>query len=135
MAENELKVTSIEELLKSGANGELIELPSFSEGTKFIAKLRRPSLLAMVKAGKVPNELLVEANKLFTNGAQGVSRDVLNPDMMNNMCDLLDIICEESFVEPKFSDLVKAGIELTDAQRLAVFSYTQGGVESLKSFR
>ena len=90
--ENELKVTSIEELLKMGACGELVELPSFSENSKFIAKLRKPSLLGIVKSGKVPNELLVEANKLFANGAQGITRDTLNPEMMSNMCDLLDIV-------------------------------------------
>lgn len=132
---DELKVTSIEELLKMGACGELVELPPFAENSKFIAKLRKPSLLGIVKAGKVPNELLVEANKLFANGAQGITRDTLNPEMMNNMCDLLDIVCEEAFVEPKFEELKNAGIELTDSQRLAVFSYTQSGVESLKSFR
>lgn len=133
--ENELKVTSIEELLKMGACGELVELPPFAENSKFVAKLRKPSLLGIVKSGKVPNELLVEANKLFANGAQGLTRDTLNPEMMNNMCDLLDIVCEEAFVEPKFEELKNAGIELTDSQRLAVFSYTQSGVESLKSFR
>lgn len=132
---DELKVTSIEELLKMGACGELVELPSFAENSKFVAKLRKPSLLGIVKSGKVPNELLVEANKLFANGAQGITRDTLNPEMMSNMCDLLDIVCEEAFVEPKFEDLKNAGIELTDSQRLAVFSYTQSGVESLKSFR
>ena len=132
---DELKVTSIEELLKMGACGELVELPPFAENSKFIAKLRKPSLLGIVKSGKVPNELLVEANKLFANGAQGITRDTLNPEMMSNMCDLLDIVCEEAFVEPKFEELKNAGIELTDSQRLAVFSYTQSGVESLKSFR
>lgn len=131
----ELKVTSIKELLEAGAGGELVNLPPFVEGKPFVAKLRKPSLLAMVKNGSIPNELLVEANKLFAKGAQGVASDTLNPEMMNNMFALLDIICEEAFVEPKYKAIKDAGIQLTDAQQLAIFDYTQNGVRQLNSFR
>ena len=131
----ELKVTSIQELLEAGASGELVNLPPFVEGKPFVAKLRKPSLLAMVKAGKIPNDLLIEANKLFAKGAQGVAADTLNPEMMNNMFDLLDVICEESFVEPTFREIKNAGIQLTDAQQLAIFDYTQNGIRQLNSFR
>ena len=47
-----LKLTSIEEL-KKYANGTVVELPSFSEGQPFVARLKRPSLLSMVKQGKI----------------------------------------------------------------------------------
>ena len=133
---SELKVTSIEELKKM-AKGEVVELPGFTDGTTFVARLKRPSMLAMAKTGKIPNNLLGSANKLFV----GVS-NVLNPnnskasnDALTELFDIIEIICEECFVEPTYKDLKDNGIELTDQQKLAVFTYTQRGVKSLESFR
>ena len=91
----------------------------------------------MAKTGKIPNNLLGSANKLFV----GVS-NVLNPnnskasnDALTELFDIIEIICEECFVEPTYKDLKDNGIELTDQQKLAVFTYTQRGVKSLESFR
>ena len=56
-----LNVTSIEELVKA-SQGTLVELPPFAEGTRFVARLKRPSMLAMIKGGKIPNSLLLAAN-------------------------------------------------------------------------
>lgn len=138
MSENmktELVVTNIEELKKQ-MQGELVELPGFAEGYKFVARLKRPSMLSMVKKGKIPNELLVEANKLFSNGpSKTAALNQLDSKMMNNMFDIIELICNESFVEPSYKVLKENGIELTDEQQLAIFSYTQRGIESLKSFR
>lgn len=126
------QVTSLEQLL-SYQNGEVIELPPFSIGQPFIARLRRPSLLKMVKDGKIPNSLLVSANQLFSKGANGF--DEKNQNMMKEMFEILDLICEASFVEPSFSKMKEAGITLTDEQYMFVFSYAQGGVKDLESFR
>ena len=134
MSEN-LKVTPISELLKS-TKGELVELPPFTEDVPFVARLKKPSILAMSKAGKIPNTLLTQANELFTNGIGGAARkNADDTEMMEDLLVILDILCEESFVEPKFSELKENGIELTDEQYLAVFSYTQNGVKSLENFR
>ncbi len=129
-----LNVTSIEELLKS-KQGEIVELPPFSDDVPFVARLKRPSMMAMVKTGKIPNELLVEANKLFAGGASAVVANSIDKDMMNNLFSILETICRESFVEPTYEQLVQNGIELTDEQQLFVFSYTQRGIDTLKSFR
>ena len=129
------KVISIDELKKL-AEGEIVELPSFTGEERINVKLRRPSMLFLVKSGKIPNDLLVEANKLFTQGTGGViTKGIDNPDMLVNMTNLLECICEEAFVEPKYSQIREAGIQLTDSQMLAVFEYTQNGVANLKSFR
>ena len=72
---NENKVTSIEEL-KKVAFGEVVELPSFVQGVPFYARLKRPSMLAMTKSGRIPNELLVEANKLFVMEQQVLQRKI-----------------------------------------------------------
>ena len=134
MSEN-LKVTSIEEL-KKVALGELVELPGFTKDSSFVARLKRPSMLAMTKSGKIPNELLVEANKLFVSGTAAVAtQNQMDEKMMNDLFSILEIICKESFVEPSYEELRKAGIELTDEQQMFVFAYAQRGVDALKSFR
>lgn len=138
MEENEtkvLKVTSIEELKKS-LGGELIELPGFIEDIPFVARLKKPSILALTKAKKIPNSLLTEANKLFSGGVGKVANTgVENEETLEDIMQLMEIICEAAFVEPKYKDLKDNGIELTDEQIMAVFSYTQRGVKSLENFR
>lgn len=130
---SELKVTSLSEV-KAVACGALVELPPFAEGTHFVARLRRPSMLTLAKSGKIPNELLISANSLFEDGAAGAF-DSMNKDMLTKCFDLFDIICEASFVEPTYRQLKEAGIELTDEQYMFVFGYAQNGVRQLESFR
>lgn len=131
----EKRVCTLEDL-KKAFGGEIIDLPGFSsEMPVFTVRLRRPSLMAMVKNGKIPNDLLTEANTLFTRGAAGsMNSNIDNPDAMKNMFDILDALCEAAFVEPTYKDIKSIGVELTDEQYLAVFNYTQNGVDSLKQF-
>ena len=132
---DERKIVSIAEL-KELSSGEIVELPSYNEGQVIYVKLRRPSLLQMVKAGKIPNELLADANILFANGANGVvNKAIKDEDTLVRLLNVVECICEESFVEPTYKEIKDAGITLTDSQLLAVFAYTQNGVESLKNFR
>lgn len=134
MEENMLKVTSIEDL-KRISEGELVQLPNFSENVPFVVRLKRPSMLALIKTGKIPNELLDEANGLFTNGVSKTINSSLDKEVMIKMFDLFETICEESLVEPSYRSLKEAGITLTDEQQMAIFSYTQSGVRALKPFR
>lgn len=130
-----VKVTSIEELKKM-ANGEVVELPGFTDGTTFNARLKRPSMLALAKLGKIPNNLLGAANKLFVGvGSVLQNNGKGNDDALTELFDIIEVICEESFVEPTYKQLKDNGIELTDQQKLAVFTYTQRGVKSLENFR
>lgn len=133
--EKTLKITSIEDLL-TVANGEIVELPPFDNEHPFVARMKRPSLLAMAKTGKIPNSLLKQANELFTNGAGGALRNSQGNEMaMSEVFEIMDVICEEAFVEPKYQDIKDAGIELTDEQILFVFTYTQRGLDALEPFR
>lgn len=127
-----LQITSIDEL-KSYANGTVVELPSFSEGQPFVARLKRPSLLGMVKQGKIPNTLLVRANELFVQAGAGF--DVEEENMMEQMFDVLDLMAGETFVEPTYKEIKEAGIKLTDEQLMFIFNYAQQGVRALESFR
>lgn len=131
------QVISIEELKKL-AEGEIVELPSFKGDERIKVRLRRPSMLFMIKSGKIPNDLLVEANKLFTQGTGGLAtnqKDLNDPTTLVKTTELLECVCEEAFVEPTYKQICDAGIKLTDSQLLAVFEYTQNGVANLKSFR
>lgn len=126
----ELSITSLEEL-KQYSSGKVVVLPNFAEGQPFVAKLKRPSLLAMIKAGKIPNSLLKSANELFANG----NIDTNNEEALGDVFGVIDIICEATFVEPKYSEIKEAGVELTDDQYMFIFNYTQNGVKALESFR
>lgn len=131
----DLKITSFEDLV-AAAQGEVVELPPFAEGHPFVARLKRPSMLEMVKSGTIPNELLVEANKLFAKGAGKVAiENQTNPSMMKDMFIIMDEMCKASFVEPTYEEIKKSGVQLTDEQQMFVFSYSQSGVKALKSFR
>lgn len=132
---SELKVTPIEELIKA-SSGELVELPEFANGIPFVARLRRPSMLSLAKNGKIPNSLLTKANELFSTGVPGVARKGMEDEnMMDELFSVIEVICEASFVEPTYNELKENGIELTDDQLMAVFTYTQNGVKSLENFR
>ena len=133
--QNELKVTSIDELMDY-AKGEVVELPSFDEKHPFVARIKRPSIMAMAKSGRIPNSLLDSANELFAQGpAVTANKKIKDMNMMKDMIDVLDVICEEAFVEPSYNEIKNAGVTLTDDQYLFIFDYTQRGVKALESFR
>jgi len=128
-----VKVTSIEELKKYN-KGEIIKLPDFAEGQPFYARIRRPSMLTMAKKGQIPNSLLESAGNLFVNGNVNQTNKI-NSETLEKMFDVIDLICEASFVEPTYKELQDNGIELTDDQMSFIFNYSQMGVKSLESFR
>lgn len=130
--EKELKVTPLADLIKY-KNGQVVELPPFAEGQPFIARLRRPSLMGLVKSGKIPNSLMKQATALFAKGGQSLSG--LNANTMTDMLDIIDIVIDEAMIEPKYSELKENDIKLGDDQMMAIFSYTQQGVDYLKQFR
>lgn len=128
--QNGLSVTPIEDLVKA-SRGTLIELPPFAEGMPFVARLKRPSMLALVRAGKIPNALISTANELFAKGGFDTDDD----RALSNLFDVLDAVCEACFVEPTYSQLKEAGVTLTDDQLMFIFNYTQRGVTALGGFR
>lgn len=132
--ENELKITSLSEL-KEVAMGEIVELPAFDEKHPFVARLKRPSMLEMAKSGNIPNSLLVQANGLFVNGPSTMVNNRTDEGMMKDMFDILDSLCEMSFVEPTYKELKDANIKLTDEQYMFIFNYSQRGVKALDNFR
>lgn len=127
-----MKVTSIDEL-KLMANGEIVKLPSFINGKDFYARLKRPSMMKLVQSGKIPNRLLRAANTLF-NGEVSTELDT-DDEFMKDLFDVIDVLADSVFVEPSWSEIKEAGIELTDEQYMFIFNYSQKGVEQLEPFR
>lgn len=124
-------ITSIAQLSEY-AKGQVVRLPDFAPDQPFVARLKRPSIMVLAKSGKIPNSLLETASSLF-NGKSKVANDSNNT--MDDMYGVLEIIAEASLVSPTMAEIKSAGIELTDEQLIAIFNYSQQGVEGLKSFR
>lgn len=122
-------VTSLSDLQRY-ALGELVELPGFVANEPFRVRLRRPSLMVLAKSGKIPNSLLSAANQLFT-GKENSS----DPVDFSETTRVMELICEASMVDPTYSQLQEVGLDLTDQQMVAIFGYSQRGLEALSSFR
>lgn len=127
---NELKITSLEDI-KKAAEGEVVELPPFTENIPFVARLKRPSMLSLAKSGKIPNSLLGTAQALFEGNISKKSKDNGIADVL----EILEIMAEAALVEPTYDDIKNAGLELADDQLTAIFNYTQEGVAALNLFR
>lgn len=123
-----VKVTNIEQLKKM-AQGEVVELPGWTQDEPFYARLSRPSLQKMVAKGEIPNELLGVATDLFYQKKTDKKID------MKKLTSLQYKIVDVAMLEPTLEDVEKAGIELTDLQMIEIFNYTQQGVRALSSFR
>ena len=103
-----VKVTSIDEL-KVMSQGELVELPPFIAGQKFVARLRRPSMMGLIQKGKIPNNLLRAANSLFTNKVEEEAD--LDDAFLKDVLGIIDILADASFIEPTWTEIKEAGIE------------------------
>ena len=123
-------ITSFEDL-QNYAQGQVVTLPPFAEGQPFVARLRRPSMMALVKSGKIPNTLLKTANSLFLKS----SVDDKDDGALDSLWGVLDTLCEAALLEPTYAQVKEAGLSLTDDQMMFIFNYTQQGVKALESFR
>ena len=132
MENNTLKVTSLTDL-QGYKEGKVVQLPDFAEGQPLIARVRRPSMLVLAKSGKIPNSLMSAASELFTKG--GSDMDIDNPKLLSDMYDVCHLIAESTLIEPTLADIEGVGLTLTDDQLMAIFNYSQVGVQALDSFR
>lgn len=121
--------------IASYKEGVVVELPPFADGQPFVARMIRPSMLALVKSGKIPNSLLNQATSLFANGAGALNGSGKNSTNVNELFDVIDVIVESALLEPTLKDIRSVGMELSDDQLMAIFSYTQKGIKALEPFR
>lgn len=126
------EVTKIADILK-WSNGEIVEIPGWKSDEPVYFRLSRPSMLALAKAGRIPNSLLARASELFSRGSG--TFDSNDTEMLSESYDVLRAIADASMLEPKLSELDTNGVSLTDEQLIAIFNYSQNGVNKLSQFR
>lgn len=127
-----MKITTFSDL-QSYAQGTVVRFPDFGDGQPFVARVRRPSMLVLAKQGKIPNSLLTAAGELFSKGSEAMDSD--NENMLSDMYNIMEIIATAALMQPTMEEIKSAGIQLSDDQMMAIFSYTQTGVKALESFR
>lgn len=111
----------------------IIPIPGFDAGETFEIKVKKLSIVGLMSSGKIPNSLMQVVKDAFTGiKSAGVEADESAiMDKAGDIGKLLDIVCAEAMLEPRFEDIKDV---MNDAQKLAVFQFTQGGVEEAKSF-
>ena len=120
-------ITTIEQI-KNKAVKE-VEIIGFEVGEFITLQLKGVSITNLIQSGKIPNQLLGVAIELFEGKKKeddGKEKDI------SESIKLIDIICDSAMVEPKFDEVKEY---LTDAQKMEIFTFTQGGVKALNSFR
>lgn len=126
--------TSLEQIAKY-KDGVVVELPPFADGQPFVARMIRPSMLGLIKSGKIPNSLLNQATSLFANGANALNGTGKNATNANELFEVIDAIVDAALLEPTIEGIRSVGMDLSDDQLMAIFSYTQKGVKALEQFR
>ena len=128
----QLKVTSFEELQKY-ARGNIVRFSDFSDGQPFVARVRRPGLMALAKAGRIPNRLMNTAAGLFGRGGAIVNGG--DENVLGELYEVCKVVAEAALIEPTLAQIEEAGMELSDQHLIEIFRYTQKGVDALDSFR
>lgn len=112
----------------------IIPIPGFDEGETYEIKVQKLSIVGLISSGKIPNSLMQVVKDAFERIKSEDEKDAEDSSIMDKAGDigrLLDIVCTEAMVEPRFEDVKDV---MNDAQKIAVFQFTQGGVEQVKSF-
>lgn len=111
----------------------IIPIPGFDAGETFEIKVKKLSIVGLMSSGKIPNSLMQVVKDAFAGiksaGAEADESAIM--DKAGDIGKLLDIVCAEAMLQPRFEDIKDV---MNDAQKLAVFQFTQGGVEEAKSF-
>ena len=130
-----MQVTSLEQL-KNIKTTTIVELPQFEDGTPFVAELKKPNMLSLMAAGKIPNSLLNIASDMFQKGRtqQVIDNALEDSNSMKELFSLLNVLAKATLVKPSYSELQNAGIELNEQQLSAILAFAQGGVTALERF-
>lgn len=134
--------TSLEDLKRIGATET--ELPPFSDGTPFIAKLKTVSIIDMARNGRIPNPLMKTILKVL--GADDENTDVekfeentnneiiANEEDTKQTFDFILTVVKSSLVSPTYKEIEECGVTLSDEQIFSIFSHALGGIELLSKF-
>ena len=130
-----MQITSLEQL-QAIKQTEIVELPSFEDGTPFVVEIKKPNMMQLLTSGKIPNTLLSVATEMF-NGKTGQVMGKASEDIktLKELVGMMEILAEASLVKPSYKDIKELNIQLTENQLMAILMYSQGGIKSLEKFR
>jgi hypothetical protein len=111
-----------------------IDIPGFFDGDEPIKiKVKKPSMMAMMAQGKIPNTLMDAATQLTGENKNIKPENInLNDDSLQEIGKLMELYCIACMVEPTYEDIKDI---MTDEQITKIFEFATGGGEKLKSFR
>jgi hypothetical protein len=115
-----LEITKAEEI----EGGEVVELPPFSSGKPFIAKLKTPSLLTLCANGAIPNELLAEAQDIYEGKDMQAGK-------IKAYSEVMIAVAKAVLVEPKYEEIAEY---LNSRQLIAIYNYSQAGIAAIRPF-
>ena len=120
MEDKKLEITKIEDIVE----GEVVELPPFSNGKDFVARLKSPSILTLCATGQIPNELLAEAQDIYEG------KD-MQPGKIKQYGEVMHAVAKATMIEPDY-EAVKDF--LNSRQLISIYNYAQAGVRALIPF-
>lgn len=111
----------------------VIEIDGFSQGEKIEVRIKPASILNLYVSGKMPNNLLSTVQNLFNmkdndkniNDDKNINKVFDDPKMMKASFELMDLVCKECLVEPKYEEISDL---LTDNQKGQIMAEAQGNV-------
>ena len=100
-----MQITSLEQL-QSIKQTEIIELPAFEDGTKLNVEVKKPNMMQLIAAGKIPNTLLSSAMEMF-NGKAGekMQKAADNVGDLKDLVGMMNVIAEASLIKPTYKEI------------------------------
>lgn len=122
-----MSVISAKEFRKKATR--VIEIDGFEPEEKIEVRIKPASLINLMVSGKLPNDLLATVQELFNAGPDEKPTDVFeqDADKVKEVLKLIDLVCEQSLVEPKFEEIKDV---ITDAQKMQIMTEAQGNVKA-----
>lgn len=133
-----LQPTSLQELkeLAKQAQGEVIEIPGFSDTQVLKVKVKAVSLVELVQCDILPNPLLITINSIIHRQQKGELLKGKDAAMAKkNMEQFTEIVYKAALVEPSYKDFKDAGIELNLIQKRIIAEYSIGDTSTYNRFR
>ena len=124
---SELKVISAREFRRKATR--IIEIDGFEPGEKIAVRIKPASLLNLMMSGKLPNNLLGTVNELFDQDIKSKPMQLFeqNGDKIKDIMEIIDLVCEQSLVEPTYEEIKDV---ITDTQKMQIMAEAQGNVNA-----
>ena len=125
-----MKVFNVAELEKKDVY-PIIEITGFDPLTKIAVRMKRPKIMTMLAAGKIPNHHLSTVVKLL-GGKPSKEQKTTDEEQSKEMPNLYRFYAEICLVEPTYEELQD---HLTDDQLMDIFTWATTEAKQLNSFR